>query len=294
MNVFKTCKNFLDKRSAKPLSLAAIFLVLLIGVLDYLSGFELSFSIFYLVPVSFVAWYTGFYPTMLVCLISAGTWFIVDFNSGHPYSHMLIPYWNAFVRLGIFVILGRLIMIIKSRLLIEEQLARHDGLTGLMNARTFFEVFSTIFDMAKRYHHPTTIAYIDLDDFKKINDRLGHVQGDEVLKKIAAVMTDQKRQTDFVARLGGDEFAVLFPETDIAGASAAMSTLRERLTQVIKTNKWPIGLSIGVASLQNTSITASEAINLADNLMYKVKKSGKNNIIFEEFTDNQPPITITD
>ena len=284
--MFQRLKHYLDERSAIFITLASIFLVLLIGILDYLSGFELSFSIFYLVPISFVAWYTGLYPTMLVCLLSAGTWFIVDFNSGHPYSHRLIPFWNTFVRLGIFVILARLIMVIKMRLLIEEKLARHDGLTGLLNARAFFDVFSTIFDMAKRYNHPTTIAYIDLDDFKRINDRFGHLQGDEVLKKIAAVLTDQKRQTDFVARLGGDEFAVLLPETDVSGASAAMNTLRERLKQMIKTNKWPIGLSIGVATLKNTGMNADEALNQADNLMYKVKKSGKNNIVFEEFTEN--------
>jgi len=284
--MFQRFKHYLDERSPIHITLASIFLVLLIGVLDYLSGFELSFSIFYLVPVSFVAWYAGLHPTILVCLLSAGTWFIVDFNSGHLYSHILIPFWNAFVRLGIFVILARLIMIIKSRLQIEEKLARHDGLTGLLNARAFFDVFSTIFDMAKRYNHPTTIAYLDLDDFKRINDSFGHLQGDEVLKKIAAVMTDQKRQTDFVARLGGDEFAVLLPETDITGSSAAMNTLRDRLNQMIEANKWPISLSIGVASLKNTAMNASEAINQADNLMYKVKKSGKNNIVFEEFTDN--------
>ena len=93
-------------------------------------------------------------------------------------------------------------------------------------------------------------------------------------------------RTDSVARLGGDEFAVLLPETDISGATSAMNAMRERLLQVIDENNWPIGISIGVACLENTVMNADQAISKADNLMYQVKKQGKNNIIFEAISGN--------
>ena len=284
--MLKNLYNYFGKLNDIQLTIIAILQVFLIGGLDYLSGFELSFSIFYLLPIAFISWYTGLYTTMLICLISAATWFLVDFNSGHPYSQFLIPYWNGFVRLGLFVIMARLIMIIKIRLQIEEKLARHDSLTGLLNARAFHDIFSTFFEMAKRYNRFITIAYIDLDNFKTINDTLGHLEGDQVLIKIASVLNEQKRRTDSVARLGGDEFAVLLPETDISGATSAMNAMRERLLQVIDENNWPIGISIGVACLENTVMNADQAISKADNLMYQVKKQGKNNIIFEAISGN--------
>jgi len=283
--MIKKLYNYFDGLTKIQLTIIAIIQVLLIGGFDYLSGFELSFSIFYLVPIAFISWYTGLYTTMLICIMSAATWLIVDYNSGHPYSHILIPYWNGLVRFGLFVIMARLIMIIKTRLQIEENLARHDSLTGLLNARAFHDIFSTFFDMAKRYNRFITVAYIDLDNFKIINDTLGHLEGDQVLLKIACVLNEQKRRTDFVARLGGDEFAVLLPETDISGASSAMNTMRERLLQVIDEHDWPIGISIGVACLKNTDISAEQAISRADNLMYQVKKQGKNNIIFENISE---------
>ena len=284
--MLKKINHYYESKSSLQITSYAVILVILIGCFDYLTGYEVSFSIFYLAPIAFATWYTGSSITFFICSLSAITWFLVDNYTGHLYSHQLIPFWNGFVRLGFFIIMAKLLMVIKKRLKIEEQLARHDGLTGLLNARTFLELFSTFFDLAKRHNHYISLAYLDLDNFKTVNDTLGHLQGDQVLIKLGAALSEHKRNTDFAARLGGDEFAILLPETDSPGSAAAVKALRDRLTQIIHENNWPIGFSIGVATFKNTDLSASQAISYADNLMYQVKKKGKNNIRFEEISKN--------
>jgi diguanylate cyclase (GGDEF)-like protein len=97
-------------------------------------------------------------------------------------------------------------------------MAEHDGLTGMLNARAFYNRCTALFELAARYSRPISPGYLDLDDFKCINDTLGHSAGDAVLQEIARTLTARCRRSDIVARLGGDEFAILLPETDLAGA----------------------------------------------------------------------------
>lgn len=138
--------------------------------------------------------------------------------------------------------------------------------------------------MAARYKHPTVLGYIDLDNFKAINDGLGHSEGDRVLQTVASALRRRIRSTDVVGRLGGDEFAVFMPEIDYAGAQKAFDGIREELMQVAASRGWPIGFSIGVAVFPGAIFTIDEAIKLADRLMYRVKGASKNNVIYEEQT----------
>jgi diguanylate cyclase (GGDEF)-like protein len=279
--------NYLENRSDWQSLLSGILLVALVGGFDYLTGYEISFSIFYLVPVSLVAWYCRKYIVAVICVLSAITWFIVDYNSGHIYSNVLILYWNALVRLGFFAIMAYLLIMLKTRLKYEEQQARSDGLTGIMNARTFTSVFATFFDLAKRHGQPICLAYIDLDNFKSVNDTYGHSEGDRVLIKLAELFNTKIRSTDFVARLGGDEFAILLPQTDYSGAMSAIGSVHQSALQLIHKNRWPISLSIGIAVFKKPRLKADEAIRYADSLMYQVKKKGKNNIMARVYRENE-------
>lgn len=278
--------RFLSGQSHVRITLGALILTAIIGATDHVTGYELSASIFYLLPIAVIAWYVGRRTGVALCLVSAATWLVVDYTSGHQYSHFAIPFWNAAVRLGFFLIVAQLLFNLKSALAQQEVLAQLDGLTGIANARTFRQRYELLAHLAIRHARPVTLGYIDLDGFKGINDRLGHDAGDRVLRAVAAELARRLRTSDIVARLGGDEFALLLTETDQSGARSLFADIRERLLAVAAQNRWPIGFSIGVAVFLSPPESAEEALKRADALMYKVKRSGKNGIEFEEYSEN--------
>ena len=133
------------------------------------------------------------------------------------------------------------------------------------------------------------LAFLDVDGFKGVNDTLGHGVGDQLLKTVAATLVARLRASDLVARLGGDEFVLLLPATDLAGARTFFARIRESLLEVAEQNGWPIGFSIGVAVFHSPPTDATAASDHADQLMYQVKQSGKNNILFEEYPGPSHP-----
>ena len=214
------------------------------GLIDVALGAEISFSIFYVLPVSLVTWYAGIVPGIWVALVSAATWMVADLGAGAAYSGPLIPYWNSLVRLGYFLIIVRLLTILRERLVFEERLADTDPLTGLANARAFLEAFATEQARLVRYGHPYSLAYLDLDDFKGVNDTRGHAAGDGLLRDVGSALRAVVRRTDRVGRLGGDEFAVLLPETAALVAEPVFKKLREAVTDTMV----PVGGRWGLAS----------------------------------------------
>jgi len=278
--------NWLDKlgnrRTPFQVTILSLLVIGLIGVLDYFTGYELSFSIFYLVPILFATWYGREWAAYAMCVISAIVWLLVDYFSGNTYSHWIIPVWNAFVRLAFFLIVTNLQSKLRTRLGYEEALARTDQLTQVLNAHAFKETAYRLLQLARRHHHSAVLGYIDLDDFKAINDSLGHSEGDLVLKAVSGILRQGLRGTDVVGRLGGDEFAVFMPEIGYLDARAAFDRIHEKLLQEASAENWPIGISIGVAVFPRAPADIDEAIRVADHLMYRVKGSGKNKVFYEE------------
>ena len=130
---------------SKPFCIALCLAILvLIGILDYITGEEISLSVFYLLPVILVTWRTGRWIGLLFCFFAAIVWFYTDFITGHVYSHSIIPFWNAFERLCFFIIVSYYLSRLKSSLMQEKLLAGIDSLTGLLNPRAFN-------DAAQRY-----------------------------------------------------------------------------------------------------------------------------------------------
>jgi diguanylate cyclase (GGDEF)-like protein len=286
--------KFFSTQSPFRLAVILITIVSVIGLLDDLTGYEISFSIFYLIPVGIGSWYSKKYFGFFICLVSAVTWFSVEYTSGHYYSHVSIPYWNTLVRLGFFVVVAILIQRLKSTLDYNKSLAQIDGLTGLLNIRTFKQRCFAQFQLASRHNHSITLGYLDLDNFKHINDNHGHSVGDEVLRQVGNALKIRLRAYDIGARLGGDEFSILLPDTDYPGAQAFFYPLQNSLLRLARSNHWPLSVSIGVAVFHTPSTNLDEAIQIADALMYKVKKSGKNSILIEEYgnaTSNTPPFS---
>ncbi len=164
----------------------------------------------------------------------------------------------------------------------EAELARIDWLTGVYNRSSFYEVAVREFAIATRYKRPLAIGMIDVDHFKQINDRYGHLVGDQVLRSIAQTIAHQIRTTDCIGRFGGEEFILLLPNTD----TTASLTLAERLRTTIvglsvHTDRGDISvtISIGIAGRQLADTTIEHLIDRADQALYAAKRQGRNCVV---------------
>ncbi len=271
----KALLAFLDRRSKPFIILLCGLLEIIIASVDVATGPQISSAIFYALPVSLSAWYAGRWTGVLIALISAVLWYSADAGAGAPYSHNAIHVWNALARLGFFLILVFLLSAFHHRLKEEQKRAITDSLTGVANHRAFYEAAEQEFARSRRYGHPFSVAFIDLDDFKHINDAFGHTAGDILLRRTGQVMRHQTRETDVVARLGGDEFVILFVETGADAAKKAVDELRRQLLKAMKDAGWPVTFSIGVLTYSTPPADVRGMVSAADRLMYSVKKSGK-------------------
>ena len=283
----KALFNYLDKIPKIVIPVIGVSLVMLLGAIDHLTGYEISFSIFYLLPVAFVSWFDKRSHAVIVCILSAATWLWADITSGHIYAQPAIPVWNSIMRLGFFLMATFSLSAMKELLEKEQTFARNDFLTGVANSRAFNEIAKIEIDRSVRFSRPFTIAYIDIDNFKQVNDTLGHSQGDKLLQSVAKTIIANTRSIDIVSRLGGDEFAILFPESNEENAKTAINKVQKELLSSVTNDKWPVTFSIGVVTCYK-SCNLDELIKEADNLMYTVKASGKNGI---EYKIHEIPIS---
>ena len=270
-----------DDRVDRVLVIAAgLAAVALLGVIDHVTGPEIGVSIIYLAPIGAAAWVAGRGPGLFMAVVAALTWGFIDRQAGVA-SHPLIPVWNALVRFGFFTITAWLIADVRRMHAREHLLARIDPLTGVANARSFLESLEHELARMRRTTEPLTLAYVDLDRFKAVNDTLGHAGGDALLREIAARLTDSLREVDVVARLGGDEFALLLPNTDSAAGGVALERCHEAVRAAVReTPGLPagVGATIGAIAFQHAPSSAEAAIRAVDDRMYKAKQAGRDQL----------------
>jgi diguanylate cyclase (GGDEF)-like protein len=276
-------KEFLYKQSKWHLIILGFAIVLLVGVIDHITGPELFVSIFYLFPIFLVTWFTERWMGVTISIVSAITWLITDFTAGHAYSYPAIPYWNMIVRLGTFLIMTLILSALKKALEHEKELARTDPLTGVANRRYFITLADMEINRARRYKHSFTVVYIDLDNFKTVNDHFGHSTGDALLRSVAHTIRNNIRATDIVGRLGGDEFAILLPEIGPEPAEVITHKVQKVNLDVMQKNEWPVTFSIGVVTFVSPPSTVDEMLKISDGVMYAAKKTNKNAIKYEIF-----------
>lgn len=155
-----------------------------------------------------------------------------------------------------------------------------DGLTGVHNKRFFSEFLERELARAQRHRRPLSLALLDLDHFKKINDTHGHLVGDTTLKRVARVIQDRVRQDELLARYGGEEFAVVLPETDMRGAQTFAETVRRQVEEqsfAFDGQEIRVTVSIGVATLESND-DSDALIREADDQLYRAKAAGRNKI----------------
>ena len=264
----------------------SVCVIAAIGRLDFMTGPDIGFSLFYLLPILATGWWFGSAAALVTASAASLTWFLADegFHSG---GYLLISIWNGFTRLVIFSFMG--VMTARARkdrdqfknlLQREREQARVDIMTGLPNRRGFIERLMVEASRCRRSSQAICLAYLDLDNFKLINDRHGHSAGDSLLSEIGRALSSTIRAGDLAARLGGDEFAILFWNTD----RGAVESIAQRIIDGIREvgRRYPdagLGASVGIAHFERVPESVEEILQRADNTMYEAKSLGKGRLV---------------
>ncbi len=227
-------------------------------------------------PVGLAAWAATPKTAYILAFLAVALPASLSVLAGRSVGWVVI--WSVFSN---FVLLGIIVMLtttLKRRLADEASFVARDALTGLPNRGSFIARLDTELARASRYGRAFTLAYVDLDDFKAVNDLEGHDAGDRLLRRIADVLRSSTRQTDVLGRLGGDEFAAILPETTGGATGSVLENIRKQLIQAMAKGGWPVTVSIGAVTFEVPVETSREALQIADVAMYSVKRSGKDGI----------------
>ncbi len=265
-------------REVLPVTVVALVLVALTGVLDYVTGTELKLGVLYAVPVVLVAWRRSFPAATLVAVAGAVTATTADWYGGKIFSHVYLRLWGGVMDMTVMLALAWAFHALSAAVQREGRLARTDALTEVANRRGFIEALRAEAGRALRYGRPFTVLYMDVDGFKDANDRLGHSEGDGLLRLVGRVMAREVRATDTVARLGGDEFGILLPETDGPASAAVARKIHANLTAAAEKARFPVTFSIGALTCDRGDVTVDEVMRGVDTLLYQAKARGKNTI----------------
>lgn len=235
-------------------------------------------GILYVIPVLLATWTEGWAWGLVFGVASIALREMVAIDQMPPDTPLA---WRIANGAAYVAVVGVAMAGLESLRRSQAELARlviQDQLTNVLNARAFADRLSQELDRNRRYPRPLTLLYMDLDNFKIINDTHGHQTGDAVLRLVADAMRTSVRHADVVGRLGGDEFAVLMPETDAQLADAAAKRLVAGLRNVFKGTP-NVTASIGVVSCMATDASTDDLLRRADQAMYDAKKAGKDRVV---------------
>jgi diguanylate cyclase (GGDEF)-like protein len=233
---------------------------------------------FLLVPVVWVGWFArarwyGYVLALVAAVLSA-----VLAVVGMTHASLGAASASALARLALYLVILGLLGMMRRERAAHQHAATTDQLTGAANGRLLSDMMQAELARSQRYDHEISLAFVDVDDFKAINDGFGHAEGDHVLRQVSHVMRSTVRGVDVVARIGGDEFAVLMPET---GASAAREVLRRmnpELARITLPDRTVVGFSVGLVTFDTPAASVREILVAADQLMYRAKQAGKGHI----------------
>lgn len=254
--------------------LICISVIFLLGALRTATDADFTFASLAILPVLVIAWIGGKTNGLFVAFLAAAMWTVADIASERQFSTQWIPWANAITRLMTYSLVVLLAAQVRLQFKREHIHATRDALTGLLNRRVFLEAGASEVERAKHDAHSLTVIFLDLDNFKQLNDTKGHDAGDAALRASAKALLGALPSADRVARLGGDEFAVLFSEI---GYDAAVET-GQKISIAVNTaleDFPPVKGSIGVAWFGVADRLFPAMLKAADELMYEVKESGK-------------------
>jgi diguanylate cyclase (GGDEF)-like protein len=275
----------LPKSAVLALSLS---LVLGTGLIEGRIAPGLSLLVVYLLPIAFATWFMGLRPGLAISLLSgavtAAAQILLQPNVQMP--QIIASSWNAIVLVAVGGIVVDLLHRVKVADAIGQELSRIDAATGAINRRFFLELLEAEFNRAERYKFALTLAYIDLTNFDRLNEQLGHQAGDELLYQFIEQLSQALRSNDVVARLDGNEFALLLPQTNDVQAQQVFTRLHPQMKEVLKAESMHLEYSIGVATFLEMPDTFEELAAETEQLLKTVKSSGKNSLKYQIFPED--------
>ena len=255
-----------------------------VAVVDGYAGAGLDLAFLYLVPVGLAAWRWG--PTIgsLWAGAAALAWWATAVSGGvDPGAATAV---TAIGHLAVFTLAALALGTLRRERGIVRALAGTDHLTGVHNAGSFRELVELERSRALRYNRPFTLAYLDVDGFRVVNEEWGHTAGDQALRLIAATLRENIRSMDSVSRMGGDEFALLFPETGKEAARIALRKIQSRLAEAVGERSLPLTCTLGGVICVGAPQSVDDLIRRAEALMYQAKREGGSGLRTEVLDEN--------
>ncbi|PWI35310.1 GGDEF domain-containing protein [Vibrio albus] len=282
----KTIFDILNKRQPTSIWWLSIIVIAIIFCAIFIVKEFADLTPLLVIPVLLASWYgsskTGIGLAMLIALSMLAMSADIDFI-GFEYSSSA---YDVAVILVVYIFVAILVTNFRKVHGIEVEAADSDTLTGLHSSRSFYAEIANEILRSNRYGHKFSLAYIDVDNFKKINDTFGHDTGDKLLIELSKSLVSSLRATDTIARIGGDEFVCLFPETEQGEAKSAILKAEKSLKERMNRRKWDVSFSIGLVTFESLPEDVREAVKIADELMYSVKKNKKNDIAYKVWHGN--------
>ncbi len=265
--------------TSKPVaSLIALAAILVVGWLDFLKGSEVRILALYFLPLLWVGWNLGKSGAVIASIVSTATWLTVLYLSGTRFSSAYMWPANGMTEGSGFLVVSLLVAQLRNSMERERASSRIDPLTGIANRREFMELANLALAVSRRQGTSFALAYIDLNNFKAVNDVFGHDRGDELLCICARLIANSIRASDTVARIGGDEFAVLLRQSDAAHASILTERIRAAIDIDPTFQAVAVSASIGVACGYDAGTDIRSLLHKADANMYRTKQIAKQRV----------------
>ena len=250
----------------------------LVGIADELSG-EVNLTLLYLLPIWFAAWFLGAAGGLAIALASAIAWWAAGVATRWYYGPRLaVQIFNVAAQLALFAAVAVVLANLRQRGNRASAFARTDSLTGLLNRRGFLEVARREIARSARSGRPLTVALVDVDGFKEVNDARGQDAGDHLLGGMGTALRSAMRAVDVSARLGGDEFAILLPDADLSSIESVLDRLRLVLMQAAAEKGAPVTVSLGAATFQRPPASLDEMLRAAGRMLEDAKANGRNGV----------------
>lgn len=277
----------LDRAPRQAFLGLSVALAVLVGVVDWATGPDLSLIIFYLVPVLVVAWLCAPSTAAVVAVLMGVEGFVIAAVGPESGASGTVLVWNALVRLTFFLLVVWLVAEQRHLLGELQEQAATDHLTGALNRRAFAQAAERELARARRAGEPVTVLYLDLDGLKQANDTVGHEAGDAMIEHVATTARHVLRAEDLFARTGGDEFAALLPGADQREGEEVARRLLAGFAD--RRDGGPVRASVG-AWTEVAPVTDVEVLlQHADRLMYLAKQAGGHDVVSATPDDHHHP-----
>lgn len=259
----------------------------LIAIVDLVTPPDLDLTFLYAFLIVIAAWNTNMRFALTLVVLAFALQLLMLTGLKSQFSEPFYFYVSLGNRLFTLVLAVGLIAPLKAMYARERSLARIDFATGIGNRQAFRERLEVEISRLEREGFPFSLAYLDADNFKAVNDRAGHEEGDRALVEIARTLIAATRKTDYVARLGGDEFGILFHHSDQDVARHILARVRKQVAERMAAHQWPITLSAGLGTFEGKGLTPDAAMSYCDELLYCVKRDRKNDVAFGRYAGEQ-------